>query len=217
MRLSILVIIFVLQATTCTAIASSAPIRPRGGYIPAPAAKSPGRPAVIAQLRELGKQELRNAQDSVEGDCPDYTFKANVVLDTPSFFSLEMNTDWRCPDHAIHGVRTPLLFEMNTGREYEISRLYHVRDAQGALLAPLRRLVASRLDTKNFGMTPQALAETVDEDLSRGRPYLFVTKGGIWAWPERADTWLDDVLLTWADLRPYLDADEAKRINWPYH
>lgn len=215
MRLSTLVAALMLQVAAGAACASTSDTTARVGYIPAPTAKSAGRPAVIARLRQLGKAEFDEAKESAKVDCPDYRFEAKVLLDTPALFSLETSGTSTCPGRATQGGRMPLLFEMHSGREYDISRLYQVRDAQGGLIEPLRTLVARRIDPKEVGMTPQEVAEAVAEGLARGRPHLFVTKTGIWAWPEAGLAWLDEVVLTWADLRPYLDASEAKRIGWP--
>lgn len=206
-----------LHVAVGTASANSDEIKPRVGYIPTPSAKSAGRPAVIARLRQLGKEEFKNAQRSVAEGCPDFVFEAKILLDTPALFSLEMNSYWTCDSRATQDSTTPLLFEMNSGREYEVSRLYHVRDAHGALVAPLRRLLASRLDPKQLGMTSQDVAKMVSEDLSRGRPHLFTTKTGIWVLPEASHGWMDEEEFTWADLLPYLDVVEAKRIGWPEH
>jgi len=204
----------VLHVVASAAWAGSDDTTPRVGYIPAPTAQSGGRPAVMARLRQLGKAEFKEAKEFSEADCPDYWFKAKVLLDTPTLFSLETVSYWTCPGRATQGRMAPLLFEMTSGREYDISRLYHIRDAQGGLIAPLRSLVARRMNPKELGMTPQAVAEAVADDLTRGRPHLFVTKTGIWAWPETGQVWLDEVVLTWGDLRPYLDISEAKRIGW---
>lgn len=193
---------------------SAAAAAPRVGYIPAPSAQSPGRPAVLARLRQLGKEEFQLAKELAEDDCLDHTFEAKVLLDTPALYSLELISYRTCFDRATEGGSFPRVFDMQAGREYDISRLYRVRDAKGALIAPLRRLVASRMDPREQEMTPQEIREAVETDLTRGKPYLFVTRTGLRVWPEAFPVWLDDVVLTWADLRPYLDVAEARRLGW---
>lgn len=214
MRLSTLVAMLVFHLAAGAASAGTDDTNARVGYIPAPTAKAVGRPTVIARLRELGKEKIREAHLLAEDECPDYHFEAKVLLDTPALFSLKTISYQSCPQRSTEGDMASLLFEMKSGREYDISRLYHVRDAQGGLIAPLRKLVARRIDPKQLGMTHRQVAEAVADDLARGRPHLFVTKTGIWAWPETGLVWLDEIVLTWADLRPYLDVSEAKRIGW---
>lgn len=212
MRPSSLLISLVLFLAAGAASADTSDVKSRVGYIPAPAAKSAGRQTVIQALRKLGKEEFENAKE-VDGCC-NVTFEAKVLLDTSSLFSLEVSNYWNPPGRATQGGASPLLFDMTTGREYDVSRLYHVRDSEGALLASLRKVVASRMDPKKVQLTPQQVAEWVEDDLSRGSPYLYVTKTGIRVWPEAAQVWLDDVVLTWKDLRSFLDVAEAKRLGW---
>lgn len=203
----------------CTGAAASAhagsdTVQPRVGYIPAPSASAAGRPAVMARLRQLGREESQTAREMAEYNCPDYRFEAKVLLDTPVLYSLELASYRTCEGRATQGGSSPLLFDMQAGREYDIGRLYRVRIADGALLAPLRKLVARKMDPKEQEMTRQELDQAVDQDLARGKPLLFVTKTGIRVWPEASLVWLDDVTITWAELRPYLNAEEAKRLGW---
>jgi hypothetical protein len=182
------------------------------GRIAAPAAKSAGRLVATENLRKLGKDDLQQAKERANSDCADYHFSAKVLLDTPVLFSLDVSRYWTCDGRATQSDRTALLFDMTTGKQYDVARLYHVREKDGALVAPLRRLIGKRMELKN--KTASFVAMDVDEDLSKGPPSLFVRKKGISAWPAEAKAWAYEADLTWKDLRPYLDKAEAKRLGW---
>lgn len=215
MRTSRLFAALLLSAAATSALASS-----HVDFIPTPTANSPGRAAVVAQLRKLGKEQFKEGKEQDDDDAQDggswssdYTFTVKVLLDTPALFSLDTTNYVMPTGRTAQGSRAPLLFEMKTGHEYDIGRLYRVRDAKGGLIAPVVALVVRHTDPKQ-AVNPQEMIEWVVKDVSHGRPQLFVTKSGIEVWPEFSLTWVSSDILTWKELRPYLDEAEAKRIGW---
>jgi hypothetical protein len=151
-----------------------------------------------------------------ESDCPSYQFKAKLLLDSSSLFSLELQRTrmWACLGRTDDGDERPLLFDMTTGREYDIGELYRLREPSGALAAPLRKLAVLQLALQLREMPSSVVAKDVEDDLSRRPPKLFVTKTGVRVWPEGTRAWLGDVQFTWAELRPYLNKMEARRLGW---
>lgn len=213
-----------LTTTLAALLFSSAAIlaqaAPNVDYIPTPTAKSPGRAAVVAQLRKLGKEQFKAGKEQSVFDAEDgedwdseYAFTVKVLLDSQALFSLDTTTAWMPYGRSVQGTRTPYIFDMTTGRPYDIGRLYRVRNPKGGLTAPMMALVVRHTDPTQME-TRQEVAAAVIADLSKGTPQLFVTKKGIEVWPEYGLTWLDSTIVTWAELHPYLDEAEAKRIGW---
>lgn len=211
MRTSRLFATLLLLTAASSALASS-----HVDFIPTPTANSPGRATVIAKLRKLGKEQFKEGSSWEAFDAEhdpswdsSYTFEVAVLLDTPALFSLDTTTTWMPTGRTAQGGRSPLLFDMKTGREYDVGQLYRVRNPNGGLIAPVVALVLRHTDPKQAS-NPQEVVDWVVKDFSQGRPQLFVTKAGIEVWPEFGLVWLSSDVLNWKELRPYLDEAEAK-------
>jgi hypothetical protein len=218
MRLTITIAALLLSSAAIFAQAA-----PHVDYIPAPTAKSPGRAAVVAQLRKLGKEQVKagkeqsvfDAEGGEEWDT-EYAFTVQVLLDSPALFSLDTTAAWMPNGRSVQGARTPYVFDMSTGRPYDIGQLYRVRNPKGGLMPAVLTLVVRHTDPTQLD-APQDVADAVIEAFSKGTPQLFVSKKGIEVWPEYGLTWLDSTIIPWAELRPYLNEAEAKRIGWTAH
>lgn len=211
-------LIGLMAATLATTAAAS-----QVSYIPAPKADSPARSIVQKKLIKLGKAQFQEAEDLAnfkEMPCDDYHFDVELLLDSKSLYSLKIHDYKTCWGRSTQGAIYPLLYDMQTGLEYDINTLYHLRDKTGVIRELIRQLMAKSILRSEPNMSKQELVDVLDYLTNpeyRGNTTSFYpTLHGISFSGQGLGGDYADAVMTWAELRPHLDLAEAERLKWPH-
>lgn len=152
-----------------------------------------------------------------------YDVRYRVLFEGPVLLSVEENLEIFCANPYPHSSTLAITIDLRTGQRYDPTRLYRIRQWEGSSARLLPEVEAALRKRMRAAPGLEALQGECGDVLDRESP---IDESGSFGFTRRGLVYLPApvhavqgcyqwrIILPYAELRRFLDPDEAARIEW---